>query len=89
MKYYMNFFYQTVSLKALKQVVREKQESNLGAEGGGGWKDEMKEEESSQVTTDRVGGNGLKLSQVRFRLDIRENFLLEGAVQPWHSSPGQ
>lgn len=49
MKYYINFFYKTVFLKALKQVVRQKQKSKLGAEGGGGrWKDEMKEEESSR-----------------------------------------
>lgn len=61
MKYYINFFYKTVpSSELLKQIVREKQKSNLGAEEGGGWKDEMKEEESSQVTSDRIGGNGLK-----------------------------
>lgn len=71
MKYYIKFFYKTVFFKALKQVARQKQKSNLGAEGGGGrCKDEMREEESSQVTIDRVGGNGVELSQGRFRLDI-------------------
>lgn len=45
MKYHVNFFYTTVaSLKLLKDVVREKQRTHRDAEeGGGGWKEEMKE----------------------------------------------